>query len=58
MDDAKVPKEGEINAESTNLSENELSQVAGGRPTTKAPQQYLTVKMTDVTISGVQTSGS
>ena len=58
MDDAKVPKEAEINAESTNLSENELAQVAGGKPTTQAPQKFLTVELTEVFISSVPTSGS
>jgi hypothetical protein len=56
MDDPKVPEEVGANAESANLSENELNEVAGGKPTAQpvqAPQKqkYLTVELTDIQIS-------
>jgi hypothetical protein len=58
MDDPKAPQEAGTSAEAANLSDNDLDQVAGGKPATQAPVKYMTYNMTEVLITNVSTSDS
>ena len=58
MDDAKAPQEAGTNAEAAKLTDNDLDQVAGGKPATSGAVKYMTVELTEVTISSYQTSST